>query len=155
MKLTKKILATVLVLALTIAAVPVMGATVDATNTVPNKKSLMKLVDEFSTPIGVTEEYIMKPGKSITYNFSKVTARADMLRFKAEKKNRKGRAFASSQVPKDGGEHACEGDGNDDGENHADREDKPVCAAEIDEAFLLRPAAGEHDAEDGADQRDA
>ena len=86
MKLTKKLLATVLVVALTIAAVPVMGATVDATNTVPNKKSLMKLVDEFSTPIGVTEEYIMKPGKSITYNFSKVTARADMLRFKAEKK---------------------------------------------------------------------
>ena len=40
MKLTKKILATVLVLALSIAAVPVMGATVDATNTVPNKKSL-------------------------------------------------------------------------------------------------------------------
>ena len=86
MKLTKKLLATVLVVALTIAAVPVMGATVDATNTVPNKKSLMKLVDEFSTPIGVTEEYIMKPGKSLTYDFSKVTARADMLRFKAEKK---------------------------------------------------------------------
>lgn len=86
MKLTKKLLATVLVVALTIAAVPVMGATVDATNTVPNKKSLMKLVDEFSTPIGVTEEYIMGPGKSVTYNFSKVTARADMLRFKAEKK---------------------------------------------------------------------
>ena len=86
MKLTKKLLATVLVVALTIAAVPVMGATVDATNTVPNKKSLMKLVDEFSTPIGVTEEYIMQSGKSMTYNFSKVTARADMLRFKAEKK---------------------------------------------------------------------
>ena len=86
MKLTKKILATVLVLALSIAAVPVMGATVDATNTVPNKKSLMKLVDEFSTPIGVTEEYIMQSGKSMTYNFSKVTARADILRFKTEKK---------------------------------------------------------------------
>ena len=86
MKLTKKILATVLVLALSIAAVPVMGATVDATNTVPNKKSLMKLVDEFSTPIGVTEEYIMQSGKSMTYDFSKVTARADILRFKTEKK---------------------------------------------------------------------
>ena len=86
MKLTKKLLATVLVLALSIAAVPVMGATVDATNTVPNKKSLMKLVDEFSTPIGVTEEYIMQSGKSMTYDFSKVTARADILRFKTEKK---------------------------------------------------------------------
>ncbi|MBP5773506.1 MAG: DUF4163 domain-containing protein [Eubacterium sp.] len=86
MKLTKKLLATVLVVALSITAVPAMGATVDATNTVPNKKSLMKLVDEFSTPIGVTEEYIMKAGKTMTYNFSKVTARADMLRFMTEKK---------------------------------------------------------------------
>lgn len=82
----KKLIVTVLAVALTITAVPVMGATVDATNTVPNKKSLMKLVDEFSTPIGVTEEYIMQSGKSLTYNFSKVTARADILRFKAEKK---------------------------------------------------------------------
>ena len=88
MKITKKLIATVLVVALTIAAVPVMGATVDATNTVPNKKSLMKLVDEFSTPIGVTEEYIMKPGKTLTYDFSKVTARADMLRFKTDKKKK-------------------------------------------------------------------
>ena len=86
MKFTKKLLAAVLVAALTISAVPVMAATVDATNTVPNKKSLMKLVDEFSTPIGVTEEYIMKAGKTMSYDFSKVTARADMLRFKAEKK---------------------------------------------------------------------
>ena len=86
MKFTKKLLAAVLVAALTISAVPVMAATVDATNTVPNKKSLMKLVDEFSTPIGVTEEYIMKSGQTLKYDFSKVTARADMLRFKAEKK---------------------------------------------------------------------
>ncbi len=86
MKVTKKIITTVLVVALSIAAVPVMGATVDATNTVPNKKSLMKLVDEFSTPIGVTEEYIMKAGQTKSYDFNKVTARADMLRFKAEKK---------------------------------------------------------------------
>ena len=88
MKFTKKLMATVLVVALSIAALPVgvMAVTKDATNTVPNKKSLMKLVDEFSTPIGVTEEYIMKAGKSLTYDFSKVTARADMLRFKAEKK---------------------------------------------------------------------
>ncbi len=86
MKFTKKILATVLVLALTIATVPVMGATVDATKSVPNKKSLMKLVDEFSTPIGVTEEYIMKAGATVSYDFSNVKARADMLRFKTEKK---------------------------------------------------------------------
>ena len=86
MKFTKKLLAAVLVAALTISAVPVMAATVDATNTVPNKKNLMKLVDEFSTPIGVTEEYIMKSGQTLKYDFSKVTARADMLRFKAEKK---------------------------------------------------------------------
>ncbi|MCR5429704.1 MAG: DUF4163 domain-containing protein [Eubacterium sp.] len=86
MKITKKLIATVLVVALTIAAVPVMGATVDATKTVPNKKSLMKLVDEFSTPIGVTEEYIMKAGATVSYDFNNVRARADMLRFKTEKK---------------------------------------------------------------------
>ena len=88
MKMTKKIVATVLVVALTIAALPVgvMAVTVDATKTVPNKKSLMKLVDEFSTPIGVTEEYVMKAGSTMNFNFSKATARKSMLRFKTEKK---------------------------------------------------------------------
>ena len=86
MKFTKKLIATALVLALTISAVPVMAVTKDATKTVPNKKSLMKLVDEFSTPIGVTEEYIMKAGKTMSFDFNKATARADMLRFKTEKK---------------------------------------------------------------------
>ena len=82
----KRIMATALVVALVFSAVPVMAATVDATNTVPYKASLMKLLDEFSTPIGVTEGYAMNPGNTWNYDFSKATARADMLRFKTESK---------------------------------------------------------------------
>ena len=90
MRLMKRIAATVLVLALTIAALPVgVGAvTVDATKSVPNKKSLMKLLDEFSTPIGVTEQYVMKSGVTVNYDFSNVRARADMLRFMTDKKKK-------------------------------------------------------------------
>ena len=82
----KKVMATALVVALVLTAVPVGAVTKDATNTVPYKASLMKLLDEFSTPIGVTEEYIIKAGKTLSYDFSNATARADMLRFKTESK---------------------------------------------------------------------
>ena len=77
-----------LVAALMITAVPmgVSAVTKDATKTVPNKKSLMKLVDEFSTPVAVTETYMMKSGTTKNFNFSNASARASMIRFKAEKK---------------------------------------------------------------------
>lgn len=83
----KKIITSVLVIALVIGTMTgVSAAVVDATNTVPNKKSLEKLVDEFSIPIGVTEYYEMKAGFSKTLTFSKKDARAAVLKYKAENK---------------------------------------------------------------------
>ena len=83
----KKIITSVLVLSLVIGTMTgVSAAVVDATNTVPNKKSLEKLVDEFSIPIGVIEYYEMKAGFSKTLNFAKNDARGAVLKYKAEKK---------------------------------------------------------------------
>lgn len=93
MRITKKIVASVLALTLVIGTMTgVSAAVVDATNTVPNKAKLENLVNEFSIPIGVTELYGMKAGFSQTLNFAAkgktgAKARGAMLRYKAEKKS--------------------------------------------------------------------
>ncbi len=90
MKITKKIITSVLVVALAIASLPmgVMAVTKDDTNKVPNRAKLMKLVDEFSLPVGVLEEYEMNPGTNRTYNFAKPKARKAILRYRTGSKKK-------------------------------------------------------------------
>lgn len=89
MKFTKKIIAGVLVVALSITtfSVGAFADTKDATNSVPNKKSLMKLVDEFSTPVGVIEQWGMKSGVTKNMDFKKRADRAEIIRYIATKKS--------------------------------------------------------------------
>ena len=93
MRITKKIVASIIALTLVIGTMTgVCAAVVDATNTVPNRAKLENLVNEFSIPIGVTELYGMKAGFSQTLNFAAkgktgAKARGAMLRYKAEKKS--------------------------------------------------------------------
>lgn len=83
MKLSKKIVVSLLVVTLVIGSIPmgIMGATKNVTNSVPSKSKLIKLVNQFSTPIAVTETYIMKAGETFKYDFSKKVERRNILRF--------------------------------------------------------------------------
>ena len=90
MKLTKRIITCLVVVALAIASLPmgVMAVTKDDTNKIPNRAKLMKLVDEFSLPVGVLEEYEMNPGTNRNYNFSKAKARRAILKYRTESKKK-------------------------------------------------------------------